>query len=130
MINIGYVPCVEASAVSKEKTESAMNQTKQILNTRHHIEDRYYAYSLQQYLEQIDTVMTIWQLNIGSIAAISLLVGGIGIRKALGARYKDIMVQFLIAFAFSTSIGLFFGLYLVRKAATMSSMVDNSIGIW
>lgn len=178
MVNTDYVPYVEASAVSKEKTENAMNQAKQILNSRHHTEDRYYTYSLQQDVEQIDTVMIILQLVIGSIAAISLLVGGIGvmnimlvsvtertreigIRKALGARYQDIMVQFLIeavvicsiggaigallgiggglvaaglakipptispytiviAFAFSTVIGVFFGLYPARKAAKMS----------
>ncbi|MEL1134379.1 ABC transporter permease [Desulfitobacterium sp. THU1] len=178
MLNVDYVPYVEASAVSKEKTESAMKQVKQILNGRHHTEDRYFTYSLQEDVEQIDTIMTILQLVIGSIAAISLLVGGIGvmnimlvsvtertreigIRKALGARYQDIMIQFLIeavvicsiggaigtflgigggvlaaglanippsispttiviAFAFSTSIGLFFGLYPARKAAKMS----------
>ncbi|ACL19602.1 putative ABC transport system permease protein [Desulfitobacterium sp. LBE] len=178
MVNIDYVPYVEGSAVSKDKTDSAMNQAKKILNSRHHAEDRYYAYSLQQDVEQIDTIMTILQLVIGSVAAISLLVGGIGvmnimlvsvtertreigIRKALGARYKDIMIQFLIeavvicsiggaigallgigggvlaaglakippaispltiviAFGFSTTIGLFFGLYPARKAAKMS----------
>ncbi|AFL99860.1 ABC-type antimicrobial peptide transport system, permease component [Desulfitobacterium dehalogenans ATCC 51507] len=178
MVNIDYVPYIEASAVSKDKTESAMNQAKKILNSRHHTENSYQAYSLQQDVEQIDTIMTILQLVIGSIAAISLLVGGIGvmnimlvsvtertreigIRKALGAKYKDIMIQFLIeavvicsiggaigallgigggvlaaglakippaispmtiviAFAFSTTIGLFFGLYPARKAAKMS----------
>ena len=178
MVNIDYVSYVEGSAVSKDKTDSAMNQAKKILNSRHYTEDRYYAYSLQQDVEQIDTIMTILQLVIGSIAAISLLVGGIGvmnimlvsvtertreigIRKALGARYKDIMIQFLIeaivicsmggaigalfgigggvlaaglakippaispltiviAFGFSTTIGLFFGLYPARKAAKMS----------
>jgi putative ABC transport system permease protein len=176
--NSGYVPYVEASAVSKEKTDSAMRQAKQILEKRHHTEDRYRTYSLQQELEQIDTVMGILQLVIGSIAAISLLVGGIGvmnimlvsvtertreigIRKALGAEYKDIIAQFLIeavvictiggaigmliglggglivavlakippvispltfviAFTFSTLIGIFFGLYPARKAAKMS----------
>jgi len=58
--------------------------------------------------------MTILQLIIGSIAAISLVVGGIGIRKALGAEYRDIMIQFLIeAIAISTiggSIGTLIGL--------------------
>ena len=155
-----------------------MRQAKQILEKRHHTEDRYRTYSLQQELEQIDTVMGILQLVIGSIAAISLLVGGIGvmnimlvsvtertreigIRKALGAEYKDIIAQFLIeavvictiggaigmliglggglivavlakippvispltfviAFTFSTLIGIFFGLYPARKAAKMS----------
>jgi len=176
--NYPYVPYAEASAVSKEKTESAMNQAKRILEKRHHTEDKYATYSLQQDLEQIDTVMNILQLVIGSIAAISLLVGGIGvmnimlvsvtertreigIRKALGAKYSDIVTQFLIeavvicsiggaigtlmgltgglaaaviaqvpphispltiviAFGFSTFIGIFFGLYPAIKAAKMS----------
>jgi len=176
--SFSYVGYIEGSAVSKEKTESAMNQAKQVLEKRHHTTNKYEAYSLQQELEQINTVMAILQLVIGSIAAISLLVGGIGvmnimlvsvtertreigIRKALGARYKDIMVQFLIesivicfiggaigtalglgggliaarlakfpplvspltiliAFGFSASIGIFFGLYPARKAAKMN----------
>ncbi len=176
--NYGYVPYAFASAVSEEKTVNAMKQVKQILEKRHHTEDRYRTYSLQQDMEQINTIMGILQLVIGSIAAISLLVGGIGvmnimlvsvtertreigIRKALGAEYKHIMTQFLIeavvictiggtigmliglgggmiaavlakipplispltfviAFGFSTSIGIFFGLYPARKAAKMS----------
>ncbi|NLM20653.1 MAG: ABC transporter permease, partial [Peptococcaceae bacterium] len=72
----GIVYYAEASAVSKEKTESAMSQAKQILNNRHHTENIYQTYSLQQELEEINTVMAILQLVIGSIAAISLLVGG------------------------------------------------------
>ncbi|MGI6066449.1 MAG: ABC transporter permease [Bacillota bacterium] len=178
LINYNYVAYIEASAVSKEKTENAMKQAQQVLEKRHHTTDKYHAYSLQQDLEQVNTVMGILQLVIGSIAAISLLVGGIGvmnimlvsvtertreigIRKALGAQYKDIMAQFLIeavvicsiggaigtviglgggflvavlakfppllspltiviAFGFSTSIGIFFGLYPANKAAKMS----------
>ncbi|MDD2498116.1 MAG: ABC transporter permease [Desulfitobacteriaceae bacterium] len=176
--NYNYVGYIEASAVSKEKTENAMKQAQQVLDKRHHTTDKYQVYSLQQDLEQVNTVMGILQLVIGSIAAISLLVGGIGvmnimlvsvtertreigIRKALGAQYKDIMAQFLIeavvicsiggaigtviglgggllvavlakfppllspltiviAFGFSTSIGIFFGLYPANKAAKMS----------
>lgn len=176
--NYSFVGYIEGSAVSKEKTENAMKQAKQVLEKRHHTTDKYQAYSLQQDLEQVNTVMAILQLVIGSIAAISLLVGGIGvmnimlvsvtertreigIRKALGAQYKDIMVQFLIeavvicfiggaigtilglgggliaatlakfplqvspltiliAFGFSATIGIFFGLYPARKAAKMS----------
>jgi len=178
IFNLGYVPYAEGSAVSKEKTESAMKQAKQILEKRHHTEGRYEAISLKDELEEIDTIMNILQLVIGSIAAISLLVGGIGvmnimlvsvtertreigIRKALGAEYKHIMIQFLIeavvictiggtigmliglggglivalvakvppvitpsifviAFGFSTAIGIFFGLYPARKAAKMN----------
>lgn len=129
--NFVYASHIEASAVSQEKTDSAMKQAKQILENRHHSKDKYEAYSLQQDMEQVNNIMTILQLIIGSIAAISLVVGGIGvmnimlvsvtertreigIRKALGAEYKDIMIQFLIeAVAISTiggSIGTLIGL--------------------
>lgn len=131
MMNYTFVTHFEASAVSKEKTDNAMRQARQILENRHHAKGKYEAYSLKQDMEQINTIMSILQLVIGSIAAISLLVGGIGvmnimlvsvtertreigIRKALGAEYKDIMIQFLIeAVAISTiggSIGTLIGL--------------------
>jgi len=42
-----------------------MKQAKQILEKRHHTQDRYRTYSLQQDLEEINTVMNILQLVIG-----------------------------------------------------------------
>lgn len=177
IINWNHVGYIEASSISREKTETAMEQARQILHHRHRNTNKYKALSLQNEMEQVNKIMAILQLVIGSIAAISLLVGGIGvmnimlvsvtertreigIRKALGAQYKDIMVQFLIeavvicaiggsigillgvsgafvvaklvklpslispltiavAFLFSASIGIFFGLYPANKAAKM-----------
>ena len=95
----------------------------------------------------METANTITML-LGCIAAISLLVGGIGImnimlvsvtertreigiRKALGATYDNILLQFLIeamvigivggtlGVLFSVGIGLFFGIYPARKAALL-----------
>jgi putative ABC transport system permease protein len=79
----GFASYIEASAVSKEKTDNAMKQAKQILEYRHHTKDKYQAYSMKQDMEQINNIMGILQLVIGSIAAISLLVGGIGVMNIM-----------------------------------------------
>lgn len=86
-------------------------------------EDSTYQYeSMQQQVGMINTVLGYLSLAIGAIAAISLLVGGIGImnimlvsvtertreigiRKSLGARTSDILTQFLIEAIILSVIG-------------------------
>ena len=79
-------------------------------------------------------------LLLGAIAAISLLVGGIGImnimlvsvtertreiglRKAIGANNKDIMVQFLIEAVLMSLIGGLAGVILGSGAAILVSLI-------
>jgi putative ABC transport system permease protein len=79
------------------------------------------------------------------IAAISLLVGGIGImnimlisvnqrirevglRKALGARGAHIIMQFLVESIFITAIGGFLGILLGILISFLASVVINSFG--
>ncbi len=87
-------------------------------------EDNFRFFSPTEIIEQIEEQIRIFQLLLGGVAALSLLVGGIGImnimlvtvtertreigiRKALGARRRDILVQFLIeAIVVSISGGL------------------------
>jgi len=124
-----YVGYIEASAVNKEQTETAIEQTKRILHHRHRNKDKYHDVSLQKEMDQANKIMGILQLIVGSIAGISLLVGGIGvmnimlvsvtertreigIRKALGAQYKDIMIQFLIEAVVICLIGGTIGTFL------------------
>lgn len=94
-------------------------------------------------LEQAQATQRIFNFVLGSTAAISLLVGGIGImnimlasvsertreigiRRALGAKQHDIIVQFLIETAslslFGTTIGVLVGLAAPKVVAYLSGM--------
>lgn len=118
---------LNGSATSKEDVETAMNLSKKILERRHNAPNHYYAYSMEQEMQSANKVTGIMTLVIGCIAGISLLVGGIGvmnimlvsvtertreigIRMALGARRKDILVQFIIESIVLCLLGGFIGI--------------------
>ena len=110
------VSTITVAATSEETTDAALAQITVILRDQHDIgvgeEDDFTLISQTQLLEIFDSVMGTLNLFLGSIAAISLLVGGIGImnimlvsvtertreigiRKAIGAKRFDILFQFL-----------------------------------
>ena len=95
---------------------------KYISNIKNVPESYVKYYSAGDEMSTIDSMMSTLSLIVGAIAAISLLVGGIGImnimlvsvtertreigiRKALGARTEDILMQFLIESAFISAAG-------------------------
>jgi putative ABC transport system permease protein len=101
-------------------------------------------------LEQAQATQRIFNFVLGATAAISLLVGGIGImnimlasvsertreigvRRALGAKQRDIIVQFLIETAslslFGTAIGVIVGLAAPVLVAYLSGM-ETVVTLW
>ena len=117
---------IYVEAASANATTAATNEVTQILLDRHHISDPTQAdfqiLSQQDVLNSASQTTGVLTLMLGAIAGISLIVGGIGImnimlvtvtertreigiRKAIGARRQDILLQFLIESMFLSGIG-------------------------
>ncbi len=97
-------------------------------------------FTAEEEMQSIDTIMGTLSLVVGSIAAISLVVGGIGImnimlvsvtertreigiRKALGARTEDILIQFLVESAIISAAGGVIGTMLGTGIVVAGGMI-------
>jgi len=118
LFNIAYINMIYIEAASKDKMTLAQQQVRDILRERHRLnkQDKADDFTIQNQTELIEAqreTTEAFTLLIASIAGISLLVGGIGIlaimlmaikertkeiglRRAVGASRKDILVQFLL----------------------------------
>ncbi|HUT18249.1 MAG TPA: ABC transporter permease [Anaerolineae bacterium] len=133
------VDIVYAEAVSQEGMDEATQQVKDLLRDRHEIaylaDDDFTVISQTQILDAFGVIMAGVNLFLGAIAGISLLVGGIGImnimlvsvtertreigiRKAVGALKRDILIQFLIESLLLSVLGGLIGIALGFGAAT------------
>ncbi len=127
------VDTIYVQAVSAETTTQASDEVKLILQARHRIpvggDDDFTVFSQQDMLETASSITGILTVFLGGIAGISLLVGGIGImnimlvsvaertreiglRKALGARKRDILTQFLAESSLLSLLGGLIGILL------------------
>jgi len=133
-----------ALTVSDEGQASyVVDEITALLRSRHQlgpgVDDDFRITSMEEIASAMSEMIGTMTLLLGAIAAISLLVGGIGvmnimlvsvlertreigIRKALGARERDIWGQFLIEAAFLTFAG---GLIGVTLGWVVSSVLDN-----
>jgi putative ABC transport system permease protein len=126
------VDIIFVQAASGEVVTQATEEIAQILRTRHRTpvgEDDFTIFSQQDLLSTFQSITGILTIFLGGIAGISLLVGGIGImnimlvsvtertreiglRKALGARRRDILIQFLTESSLLSLIGGIIGIML------------------
>jgi len=115
-LGIDYIQSIDVSATSMASTLEAKEQIEDLLRVRHRIapgaEDDFNVRNWSEIAESAEESTRILTILLGGIASVSLLVGGIGImnimlvsvterireigiRMSVGAREKDILLQFL-----------------------------------
>ncbi|MCG8353762.1 MAG: ABC transporter permease [Chloroflexales bacterium] len=124
------------------QVEEAIKQVETVLRERHRLtyqDSDFTMLNPAQFAEQVGAIVNGFNAFLGIVAGISLLVGGIGImnimlvsvtertreiglRKAVGARRRDILLQFLIEALvlclFGSGLGILLG-YLLSGAGTL-----------
>jgi putative ABC transport system permease protein len=153
----GEVDTIFIQAVSAEAVPQAAEEATQVLRTRHRTaigQDDFTVYSQEDFVDTASTITGVLTIFLGGIAAISLLVGGIGImnimlvsvaertreiglRKALGARKRDILTQFLAESSLLSLlgglVGVLFGwliaLAIEQVSIAMGSPFNTSISV-
>lgn len=138
---------VESEAV----VERAADDIRQTLRELHDVtdpdKDDFYVATQADLAERVGTITGVLSALLLSVAAISLVVGGIGImnimlvsvtertreiglRKAVGATTNDILRQFLLESVFLTSVGGIFGISLGAVLSfLMSIILTSTLGV-
>jgi putative ABC transport system permease protein len=132
------VSVINAQVADEKRMSEAVDQVAAALRERHRVvEDDFTIQSQEDFLATFSQITQTFTVLLGSIAGISLVVGGIGImnimlvsvtertreigiRKAVGARRKDILSQFLVE---SVMVSLLGGLVGVVAGWGVSRMI-------
>jgi len=153
LIGITYLNTINVQAESDKVIDQVQQDITKLLRTRHHLavkaDDDFSVRNLTALMSTMQETTGALTLFLGSVAAISLLVGGIGImnimlvsvtertreigiRKALGATYNNILLQFMIeAIVISVTgglIGICFGVagaYAVSLVAGWATVISS-----
>ena len=142
------VDVIFVQATTADTVPAAANEISDILRQRHRTAiglDDFSVLSQQDFVATARTITGVLTIFLGGVAAISLLVGGIGImnimlvsvtertreiglRKALGARRRDILIQFLTESSLLSMIGGLIGIGLGYLIAYVVGLVAKANG--
>jgi putative ABC transport system permease protein len=142
------VDVIYAQVISEERQEAAIRQIQFTLRESHNIsfrdEDDFTVLSQSELISAFGQITGVLTIFLGVIAGISLLVGGIGImnimlvsvtertreiglRKAVGAKRRDILAQFLVEAVMLSLVGGLIGLIVGAVGAQLIAYYSNSL---
>ena len=146
VFGMNHVQSIDVQAGQIDDLEAIKEEVSQILRQKHNIadgkEDDFYVQNSSQWLNSWGDAAKTFTYLLGGIAAISLMVGGIGImnimlvsvtertreigiRKAIGAKKKEILEQFLIESVLISFLGGGIGILLgIGISRVVSGMGD------
>jgi putative ABC transport system permease protein len=151
MLGIDYIAAIRAKVKSADLVSYAIANTETTLRERHHIKnpsgDDFSVRDQAQAIKMITQITNVLRYFLLSIGVISLIVGGVGImntmlivvsqrirevglRKAIGAKNKDILTQFLVESSaisfFGGVIGIILGIIVAWIAAIIMQALKYS----
>ncbi len=152
LLGINHIGFARLRIDQANNIEIAVEEVKEILRDRHNInnptEDDFTVSAMSSALDTLNSVTSSLNLFLIAIASIALLVGGIGImnimlaavnerireiglRKAVGAKKANIIIQFLIESITLTFFGALIGIIIGVFISFIISLIVNTLGyIW
>jgi putative ABC transport system permease protein len=125
LFNVTHIETIYVQACSAELLDIGETEVRELLRERHRLRDKPDDFTIQNQATLVDTERQTTRsmtFLIGSVAGISLVVGGVGIlavmlisvrertgeiglRRAVGARRSDIRTQFLLESGLLAAVG-------------------------
>ncbi len=151
LAGVDYLSQISVSVTNKDQMSEVQSNITDALLAKHRVSEADFSViSQQDILGTLSTVINTFTLFLAAIASISLLVGGIGImnmmlttvtertkeiglRKAVGAKKKDIQVQFLAESIVLTFLGGIIGViigFIISFLVSLTGLVHAQVSIF
>lgn len=149
MLGVRHVNYIRAKINAPENIDAAVEDIRLLLRDRHGLRestiDDFSVRNTKDAIETLNSITDALKFFLAAIASISLLVGGVGVmnimlasvnqrireiglRKAVGAKRRDIMIQFLAESITLTLFGGIVGIIIGSLVSTLVAVVANYLG--